>query len=250
MAHDWYADFFQGIVLDMWRQAVAPEQTRLEAGFLERHLGIGKGSKVLDVPCGSGRHAIELASRGVVVTGVDLSRESIEAAGRAAPAGSLPLSWRCGDMRDLPWTSEFDAAYCFGNSFGYLEPEGMRQFAGALSRALKPGARFALDTGMAAESILPNLQDRQWMQVGDILFLEENRYIAIESCYETTYTFVRGGETVVRTGRHWVYTLRELLALLRGAGLATLDVFGSLGGDPFKAGDPYLLVVARQNEGW
>ena len=247
MNSNWYEGFFRGIVLDMWRKAVPPEQSRAEVDFLERHLRLRSGARVLDVPCGSGRHAIELASRGCQVTGVDLSEESIQEARRLTTAGGLTAEWRRGDMRDLPWISEFDAAFCFGNSFGYLEPDGMRAFVASLSRTLKPGARFALDTGMTAESILPNLQERQWTRVDDILFLEENRYLPLESVYETTYTFVRGGETHVRTGLHWVYTVRELRSLLGDAGLAPAEVYSTLDGEPFRAGCPYLLLVAQKS---
>jgi len=246
VGHDWYKTFFQGIVLDMWRKAVTPEQTRAEADFLERHLRLRPGARVLDVPCGSGRHAMALAARGYSLTGVDLSLESIEEARRLSAEGRFPVQWRHGDMRDLPWESEYDAACCFGNSFGYLEPEGMRVFVSSLARTLKPGARFALDTGMTAESILPNLLEKQWARLDDILFLEENRYLPLESVFETTYTFVRGGETHVGTGRQCVYTVRELLALLGEAGLSTLEVYRSLAGEAFEVGAPYLLLVAEK----
>lgn len=62
-----------------------------------------------------------------------------------------------------------------------------------IARALKPGAYFIMDSGMTAESVLPRLREYEWARVNDILFLEENRYIAEHSCIETTYTFVRGG---------------------------------------------------------
>jgi len=48
----WYESFFQGIVLDMWRAAASPQQTRLEVDFLERALKLRPGARVLDVPCG------------------------------------------------------------------------------------------------------------------------------------------------------------------------------------------------------
>ncbi|MBI1950679.1 MAG: class I SAM-dependent methyltransferase [Acidobacteria bacterium] len=242
----WYETFFQGIVLDMWRKSRPPEQTRLEAEFLARTLRLPPGGRVLDVPCGDGRHALELASRGFGVTGVDLSKEQIEAARKNAAAARLDVEWRQADMRDLPWQSRFDGAYCFGNSFGYIEPAGLDEFVQAISRALKPGARFVLDSGMTAESILPNLREREWMQVEDILFLEENRYHAAEGCLETTYTCVRGGETQTRTGLHWVYTLREIRALLAKAGLIPGDQYGSLDGAPFRTGSSYLILVSAK----
>jgi len=242
----WYEEFFRGIVLDMWRKAVTPEQTRAEADFLERRLELRPGARLLDVPCGSGRHAIELASRGYHMTGVDLSPESIQDARRLTADLKPPVNWICADMRELPGNSEFDGAYCFGNSFGYLEPAAMKTFVGAVSRALRPGARFVLDTGMAAESILPNLQERQWMRIDDIWFLEENRYLVPESCYETTYTFIRGGEAHVGTGLHWVYTIRELRSLLEDAGLLTDQMLSSLEGEPYRVGCPYLLLVTHK----
>ena len=242
----WYETFFQGIVLDMWRKAMPPEQTRLEADFLARALRLRPGDRVLDVPCGAGRHALELASRGFALTGVDISQEQIDMARAASAAARLGVDWRQADMRQLPWRSEFDAAYCFGNSFGYIDPAGLKEFVAAISRALKPGARFVLDSGMTAESVLPNLVEREWAKVDDILFLEENRYHAAEGCYETTYTFVRGSETLTRTGLHWVYTLREIRALLAEAGLVAEDPISSLDGAPFQAGSRYLILASAK----
>jgi len=149
-------------------------------------------------------------------------------------------------MRDLPWRSEFDGAFCFGNSFGFLDPDGNRAFVRAVSRTLETGARFVLDSGMAAESVLPHLREREWRQIGDILFLEENRYDAVESCIETTYTFVHSGETHTRTGLHWIYTAREIRHLLAEAGLMTEGLYGSLDGGPFQVGSSCLLLVAEK----
>jgi SAM-dependent methyltransferase len=246
METKWYESFFQGIVLDMWSQAVPEEHTRAEAAFLESKLGATRGARVLDVPCGSGRHALEMASRGYAVTGVDLSEEQIERARSASRKAGLEIDWRRADMRDLPRGEAFDAAWCLGNSFGYVEPQGNRDFLRAIAGALKPGARFVMDTGAAAESVLPGFREREWMQVGEILFLEENRYHAAESCKETIYTFARGGESRTRSGLQWVFTTREILAMFDEAGLEVLETFSSIDGAPFEAGCPVLILVARR----
>src|SRR5258705_1899833 len=94
----WYESFFQGIVLEMWRKAMPPEQTRLEADFLARALRLQPGDRVLDVPCGAGRHALELAARGFAVTGVDLSKGQIDMARAAAAASGVSVDWRQADM--------------------------------------------------------------------------------------------------------------------------------------------------------
>ncbi|HEU5180516.1 MAG TPA: class I SAM-dependent methyltransferase [Candidatus Polarisedimenticolia bacterium] len=242
----WYETFFRGVALDFWRQAVPPDQSRLEAEFLAAELKLPPGGHVLDIPCGSGRHALALASLGYRVTGLDLSHEQIEEARRLSAEAGLRIEWREGDMKDLEGSEEVDGAYCMGNSFGYMPPEETHRFIAAVARSLKPGGRFVMDTGMAAESILSRLKDREWAPVGEILFLEENRYLLAESCIETTYTFVRRGETIVRTGLQWVYTLRELRALLGGEGLRVESIYRGVDRVPFELSAPYLILSAQK----
>ena len=156
----------------MWRRAITPEQTRAEVDFLEKRIYGGTAGKFLDVPCGNGRHAVELAMRGHAVTAVDSSEESIA----EARTKSGPVEWLLGDMCELPRIAKFDVAYCFGNSFGYLDRDGVRRFLRAIARALKPAGRFVIETGMAAESILPGLVKNRWFRLGDIFMLSENQY--------------------------------------------------------------------------
>jgi ubiquinone/menaquinone biosynthesis C-methylase UbiE len=121
---NWFETFLEGLALDMWRNAVTAEQTTLEVDFLTDHLQLRSGMNVLDVPCGTGRHAIELARRGMRTTGVDLSSGFLEGAHQNAPE----IEWVQSDMRAPPWKSHFDAAYCWGNSFGYSGLELLAAF--------------------------------------------------------------------------------------------------------------------------
>ena len=190
---DWYRTFFRGLALDLWRAVVPPELTRAEADYLVRELGLRAGARVLDVPCGDGRHALELAARGLRVTGVDLSPGQISAARERGAQAGAAVEWRLADMRDLPWSAAFDGACCMGNSFGYIEPAACEDFLRAVARALRPGARFVLDTGMVAEALLPRLVAHEEVQVGDILFVQDNRYVPAARCIETVYTMTRRG---------------------------------------------------------
>ena len=242
----WYKDFFHGIVVDMWRSAVSPQQTRTEVDFIERALDLHPGGRVLDIPCGFGRHSIELAARGYKVTGVDISSEMIDLARKQVGSTGLEVELHTADMRDVSWESEFDAAFSFGNSFGYLDPVGTRDSIRAISRALRPGARFTFDYGMAAECILPRLREREWSPVDDLLFLEENQYDVSESCIKTTYTFVGQGKIEVRIGYQWVYTVREVRQILQEQGLRTLSLYKSYGGEPFEMASPILILLAEK----
>lgn len=244
---NWYETFFHGLAVDLWINAVSPEQTRTEADFLQETLAAPAGSRLLDVPCGNGRHALELAARGYRMTGVDLSSEFLDHARRQSATAGSDVDWRQSDMRRLPWDGEFDGAFCFGNSFGYLEPEGMQEFVAAVARALKPGARFVLQTGVAAETLLPNLSEREWYRMGDVLMLIANEYDAAHSCLDTTYTFLRDGKVETGESTHWVYTCAEIQRLLARRGLETKGLYSGLDRAPFRLGTQVLYVVAERN---
>ncbi len=243
MQSNWQETFFRGVALEAWRRAVNPEMTRTEADFLERTFGVDAGAHLLDVPCGNGRHAIELAGRGYQMTGLDLSDEFIA---EARSAIELPVRWVRGDMRSLSWVSEFDGAYCFGNSFGYLTEEEARQSLAGIARALKPGARFVVDTGMAAESILPSLLRTRWYRLGDMLMLSENRYHPAESRLDIDYTFVHDGQVETRPTASYVFSSRELGRMHADAGLEPTVLLSSTNGDPYQIGSPRLILVSAK----
>ena len=248
---DWYASFFSGLVADFWIGALPPEITAAEAAFLERHLRLVPGARVLDVPCGHGRLALALAARGCRVTGVDISEELLEAAKAAQANSRTPgpdLVWRRADMRELPPTGEFDAAFCCGSSFGFLRDDGDREFLSAVSRSLAARGRFVLDGGKAAECILPAFQERRVMESGGIRFESENRYDARAGRIENRYTLTRGEERETKLASHRVYTASQLCGMLEDAGFAVLDLFGSTGDAPFGPGSPPLFLVCEKRE--
>lgn len=241
---NWFEDFFHGVANDLWRKALPEMHTSAEVDFLEKQLG--RKGRILDVPCGFGRHSLELARRGHRVTGVDLSAEFIAEARQAARAAKLKAEFLEGDMRRLRLDGTFDLACCLGNSFGYMEFDDMTAFVRAVARALKPGGKFVIETGMAAESVLPAIKEREWWQVEDILFAVENRYQADVSCLETEATFIRNGKTEVRKWWHWVYTVGEIRRMLGQAGLEVCGLFSGPDGQPYKAGSHGLIVVAEK----
>jgi SAM-dependent methyltransferase len=244
IATDWWKDFFHGVVVDLWLAFPTPEMTSAETDFLVEHLHLQPGARVLDTPCGGGRHAVELAERGFQVTAVDLSTAFLAHARKAAAERGVQVDLHEREMRNLPWRETFDGAFCWGNSFAYLDDTGNLDFLSCLSKALKPGSRFVLELGSVAESILPNYQERRWYQVGDIYFLVQNRHNLQESCLESELVFVRDGKTERRAHRQRIYTYRELSKLLQDAGFVDIKGYAGLRGEPFRLGCQPLIMTA------
>ena len=240
---DWWRSFFEGLAVRFWDEALPESMTAEDAAFLWKHLGLRAGSRVLDVPCGSGRLTRPLAAAGCRMTGVDISTEALAVA-RAAGGGET--RWIEAEMRNLPWREEFDAAFCFGNSFGFLDDRGDAEFLETVAGTLLPGGRFALDYGQTAECVLPRLEPRQEGEVGGFHFVEETRYDPAARRIENRFTFARDGQTETKLASQRVYALSETTRLLEDAGLAVRRLFGSPREEPFSATSARLLVVAEK----
>jgi SAM-dependent methyltransferase len=235
---NWWETFFDSVAADMWTNAVSPEQNDQEAAQIARTLDIAPGSEVLDVPCGAGRLAIALAAKRFRLTGVDRSPAFLDRARAADRAGNI--RWEQRDMRDLPWKERFDAAFCAGNSFGYLDDDGNVAFLRAVASALKPGAPFLLDTPMVVESLLRTIKDRFWVKAGDVHLLVANRYDHTRGRLDIEYTFVSDGRVHMRSGTHRAYTYRQLVELMQSAGFTVEPAV------PWTLDSHKLLLLGRR----
>lgn len=105
----------------------------------------GLHGNVLDVACGTGDMVIELAKRGCVVTGVDLSNEMLAIAKQKTAQASFPLStfnFQLGNAESLPFADgEFDAVTC---AFGVRNFVHLEQGLSEMLRVLKPGGRMVI----------------------------------------------------------------------------------------------------------
>jgi SAM-dependent methyltransferase len=201
--HHWFEPIAQHLGAAYLRYSFT-KGTVQEVDFLVDALGLGGATRVLDVGCGPGRHAHELARRGIPVHGIDISDRFIELARAAAP----PLAtFERGDARSLPFDAEFDVAFslCQGG-FGLLLGEGEDEsVATGMARALKPGGRAVLSAFNAYFSVKYHTDAE----------FDASRGVAHE------HTEVRDEAGVARSVELWTgcYTPKELRLLLRAAGL-------------------------------
>ncbi|MBS1830290.1 MAG: class I SAM-dependent methyltransferase [Acidobacteria bacterium] len=246
MQSHWYESFFQGLSVELWEAVTTPEMTLTEVNFFEQALTPSAGARILDIPCGGGRHAIEFARRGYRMTGLDISSEFLAIAEQNAASEGLHVQWIQGNMLSPP-AGPFDAAYCYGNSFGYLPHRDTVAFLSGIGRCVRPGGRFLLETGTAAETILPTLQPYGDYTVQGIRMETRRDYRFEDSMIQSVYTFTRGGQVESHQLEQAVYTTGEICRMLGAAGFSIAALYSGTDGAPLKLGTSRrLLVVAER----
>ncbi len=249
MSRDWTKSFFRKEIFTPGSpEAVAAASD--EVKFLWKVLGLKKGSRVLDIPCGTGRHAIRLARRGASVLGVDVTVSYLSEARRAA--GRLKnVRFVRGDMRRIPLENEFDAAINLWTSFGYFaDPADDAKTLRAVARALKPGGLFLID--MADITLIrERLQSRSWSRRADGAYvLEEAVYVGgFDPKVVNEWTVLKAGRRA-RRSKFVVraYDRARLFSALRKAGLRPVRTWNGLSEDYGSSGPAgaRLTVLSRK----
>jgi hypothetical protein len=119
-----------------------------------------------------------------------------------------------------------------------------------VASALEPGAKFIINSGMIAESILPNLQkygENDVYTVGNIRMEITNDYHVEDSFMVSNLLFTKEGETKQDAFKHYVFTLAEVKRLLKSLGLSTISTYSSITKESYKLGDPQVYIVAQKD---
>lgn len=225
--------------------------TQTECDFLEAALAAHRvaGKSLLDIGCGTGRHALELAARGYTVTGVDPSQEMRAFLGAEAARLKLPVKTAEGDLRRLRIDGPFDAAYCLMDTFRFLlTNEEILAHLRAVAQRLAPGGVYVTDFWVPRQWDLIGNEIHQWEQEeGDtmvrVFYLQHPDSIdPITQTFEDELVFeVREGDAVqeIRGGRTRTRLMMplEFAALVEASG--AFDVAGTYG--EFDLAKPFAL---------
>jgi SAM-dependent methyltransferase len=204
---------------------VFTKNTAREVDFLLEELLLPPGGAVLDVGCGTGRHAIELAKRGYVVTGLDLSSEMLARAAEKAKAEKVQVEWVRSNATQFVFPARYDAAVCLcEGAFGLLgqsdDPiDQPMSILCNISRSLKPQAK-AVFTVLNGAALLRRHQNRD---------VAEGRFDPL-SLVESSELAPREGLPEV-TVRERAFVPTELLLLFRIAGMSVLNTWGGTAGN-------------------
>jgi SAM-dependent methyltransferase len=243
----WFADeagFFGPSYLMETGQELSPERTLREADFIEKILSLKPGCKLLDMPCGYGRHAIELERRGYKVTGVDLSVFFLKTAETNATAAGASPRFERQDMRFVSFENEFDFALNLFTALGYFDSDDddQRIFNG-FARSLKPGGEFLVDF-VNRELALRNFTPKGWRKLPDGAYLLiEREYDMLTGRCVDRRTIIRGGIQTVSKYVVRFYTTVELIKLGTAAGLRLKGAYGDFDGSELSMDSKRSMLI-------
>ena len=232
---DWFETFFE----DLWFGKGAGREH--EAEFIRRALGLRKGMRVLDAPCGDGQVGIHLARRGVHVTGVDRAPKFIARARRKFRRQGLPGEFQALDLRELDYREQFHAAFNWSGSFGYWSDAENQDIVRRLARALKAGGKLLVDQPNR-ERILRNF--RHHGQRHDTR--TTTKWRPDTERVETVWTRRREGRRQLRRSSIRLYTPGQLRRLFERAGLEVIALYGTWLGGEYRRGARRLIIVGRR----
>lgn len=229
------------------------QRTAAEVDFLVDVLGLVSGDHVLDVGCGPGRHVLELATRGIEATGIDISSRFVELGTTAAEAAGIAdlAHFDIADARALTFDGRFDAVIgmcqgAFGLQAGPAGGDDLGNLDADLAvldsmrRAVRPGGVI----GLAAFSA--------YFQVRHLEGGTDGTFDPISGTHhERTNIHSESGATTETDLWTTCSTPRELVLMARAVGLEPVDVWSVASGDryerrPVELDEPEIFLMCRR----
>lgn len=156
----WYEDLFTNYAHTYDKEHFT-QGTKQECDFIENEIGYDKTKQILDIGCGTGRHAIELAKRGYKVTGIDLSESQLQRAKQKADDENVKIVFQLADARKLSFHNRFDLVImlCEG-AFSLMETDEMNfEILKNATNALKANGKLIFTTLSALYPLYHSVKD-------------------------------------------------------------------------------------------
>lgn len=231
---DWWRTLFNSLYLKTDGDVVEnPENTKQEVDLVIQAAALEPNDKILDLCCGQGRHALELARRGFhYVTGVDRSRYLIRLARKRNKQEKLSVILHEGDARKFtPPSSPFHCILLMGNSFGYFEQKSDDEAVLAnVARLLVPNGFLFLDL-VDGEWMRDNFEQRSWEWIDENHFVCRERALTRDGERIVTRELISHAEKGVIADQFYaerLYTKEKLIALIEKCGYQNIRFHGSI----------------------
>ncbi|MDI6697486.1 MAG: class I SAM-dependent methyltransferase [Candidatus Saccharicenans sp.] len=250
----WYEKLFENYALK-YDQESFTRGTAGECHFIEKEINFDKNLKILDVGCGTGRHAIELARRGYSVTGIDISEAMLQRAREKAMEAGVQVDFLQADARNLPFKNLFDAAImlCEGG-FSLMETDEMNyEILKSVTAALKPRGKFIFTCLNGLFPLFHSVNDFIQANQGenkqdykkfsfDLMTFREHSQLVLEG---------DDGQPIELETNERYYVPSEITWLLKSLGYSRIDIFGAKLGafsreHKLTTEDYEMLVIAEK----
>lgn len=247
----WYEELFNKYSCKYEEESFT-QGTIGEVDFIEKEIEQDKDCNILDIGCGTGRHAVELANRGYNVTGVDLSGKMLEKASQKAMEAEVDIEFRLADARNLPFKKEFDLVImiCEGG-FPLMETDEMNfQILENAAKSLDKDGKLIFTTLNGLFPLFHSVKDfinansKSQSNIGNTFNLMTFRD---EYLFETEDD--DGNKLSLKCNERY-YVPSEITWLLNTLNFRKIDIYGcKLGAfsrnDPLTTEDYEMLVIAE-----
>jgi SAM-dependent methyltransferase len=231
----WWQEFFDDAYIETYLRAGYFDASAEEVEVILSELNLRPGDRVLDVPCGWGRHAGLLHSAGMDVTAVDLSASQLRVARERHPGPTYVQA----DMRLVP-EGPFDAVINLFSSIGYFAQEADDLAAlRAWRNVLRPGGQLVMETNHRDRLVFLNSDSAKPRQSADPALVPRVDWEA-----GVVYSRVRRDDGTESESTIRLYCATELVALCRSAGFAEVRAFGSLRRDPLAPQNRLVIYAS------
>lgn len=209
--------------------------------------GLSKGASVLDAGCGPGRISIELALRGLKVTGVDLIQSELDAAKESAADEKVKIEWIKDDLRTFTSKKKFDAAINLYTSFGYCDTiEEDIQILRRIYDCVKDGGFFILEC-TSRETAIKYWTEGEWFERAGMTVLTK---FTVEGAWEglrSKWTLLgKDGGRIEHEFVQRLYSAVELKRLILASGFKSAEIYGGYNFEPYNQNMSTMVIVARK----
>jgi ubiquinone/menaquinone biosynthesis C-methylase UbiE len=226
-----------------------------ECDFIEQETNNGKGVKILDVGCGTGRHTIELTKRGYAVTGVDLSDSMLEKAKEKALQEGLKIQFLKHDARNMPFENEYNLAImlCEGG-FPLMETDEMNyEILKSAAKSLKAHGKLIFTTLNGLFPLYHSVEEfcASTTNEGNATYRSNTFDLMTFRDHNVTEVEDDDGNKKELTCNERYYVPSEITWLLKTLGFKKIDIYGAKLGafsrnDKLTTEDFEMLVIAEK----
>jgi 2-polyprenyl-3-methyl-5-hydroxy-6-metoxy-1,4-benzoquinol methylase len=250
----WYEELFENYAVNYDKESFT-QGTVGECDFIEKEIEYNKEAKILDIGCGTGRHSIELAKRGYIVVGIDLSESMLQRARQKAAEQNLHIVFQKHDARKLPDLSQFDLVImlCEGG-FSLMETDQMNfQILQNAANALKPKGKLIFTTLNGLFPLFHSVKEfiNSEAKSGNATYGNHSFDLMTFRDSNTIYLSDDFGNKKELKCNERYYVPSEITWLLKTLNFQTVDIFGAKLGafsraDKLSTEDYEMLVIAEK----